>query len=321
MTEAPYPDRSSSHITDNAAKNILRSALSPAWMLRDLSENDYGIDFLLEFASPENRILGQVVAIQLKGTESSGLQDEDHHRVSIKTSTLNMWLNYEMPVFLVLVDAKSGCVYLKSIEEEVRKNHRKYDSVAAQSVSFNFSSADVFRAEGAIAKYEYAKRLRRMDHDLISITSLHHDFVRLHVERYRRDEEGPVDGDGSYNPSNPLGYHKYERKLRDIYKRMQRTSTLIGITWSIPSIERIVADGRWYPDWGNEMHEVQFSSILDYLDDQMQTICGELELIISKYRDYWLASQPELVQFAETQHPQPAGMHWSERSKLISSLW
>ncbi|NKI76212.1 DUF4365 domain-containing protein [Dickeya sp. CFBP 2040] len=104
MDEKHYPLRHDTHVTDSTAKKILANAIPSEWMLRELSENDYGIDFLLEFSTPDNQIIGQLAGVQLKGTSTDNISSQGSHSVSVKRSTLSLWRNYEAPVLLILVD-------------------------------------------------------------------------------------------------------------------------------------------------------------------------------------------------------------------------
>jgi hypothetical protein len=314
MTDKMYPRRSQSHLVEARSKRIFQLAIPPEWMPRELSENDYGIDFLLEFSGASNEIRGQVAAIQLKGTES-GFSDSACRPVRINRTTFNMWLEYEAPVFLVLVDVASERVYFKSIEEECRRNYRAYRGTASLSVTFDFFPSDVYNPEAMLSAYKTAKLLRRMDDELPSIMSLYRDFVVLHTSRYRRDGHMPVDGDGSYDPRAPHGVHTHERKLRDLYERMRRISSVVDVDWSIPTVDEIVKRSAWTPEWGNEMYEAQFTATLDYLDDRMAAISIKLREIIGRCTDYWSIRRGELVAFASVPYCELSGLYWSDRER------
>ena len=61
-----FPKRSEQHITETESINILRNTLPHGWMVRELSEEDYGIDGIIEICD-EGEVQGKVFAIQLKG--------------------------------------------------------------------------------------------------------------------------------------------------------------------------------------------------------------------------------------------------------------
>lgn len=315
MDENAYPLRHDTHVTDNAAKSILRSALPPGWMLRELSENDYGIDFQLEFTSLGNRVTGQIAGIQLKGTSTGNMSSQGSHNVSVKRSTLNLWRNYEAPVLIVLVDTVSRMIYSKSIEHEIRREPEKYIKGNSESLSFLFTSSDLLNTNKAITDYRAGKNLRSMDHDLPSVMHVHRDFVKL-FRRYRRDGHMPVDGDGSFDVDN-VGKHKYERQLRGVYSRMQKLSCLLDIRWNVATVEEIIRTEKWNSYEGDEMMEHHFTSILDKLDVQFQSILVEVQRIVEAYKRYWGVTDPELVHFSLKYWPMLSKLTWDERRKYL----
>lgn len=315
MDENSYPLRHDTHVTDSAAKSILRSALPPGWMLRELSENDYGVDFQLEFTSPGNRVTGQIAGIQLKGTSTGNMGSQGRHSVSVKRSSLNLWRSYEAPVLIVLVDTVSCMIYSKSIEREIRQEPEKYIKSNSESLSLLFTSADLFNQEKALTDYCAGKILRSMDHDLPSVIHVHRDFVKL-FWRYRRDGHMAVDDDGSFDVKN-VGKHKYERRLRGVYSRMQKLSYLLSVRWNVPTVEEIIRNEKWNSYEGDEMMEHHFTSILDRLDVQFQIILVEVQRIVEAYKRFWEMTDPELVHFSLNPCPMLSKLTWDERQKYL----
>ena len=302
MPENLYPQRHESHITDNAAKNILRAALPPEWMLRDQAENDYGIDFHLEFTDEHNQVRGQFAAIQLKGTTAGNPATPGAaHSVTIKRTTLNLWKKYETPVLLVLVDVNSRKTYLKSIEHEIRYDPNRYLIGDTETISFRFTEHDLFDPKKAPAEYLVAKILRILDQQLPSIVTIHRDFVRL-FERYKRDGHMPVDGDGPFNPGE-IRSHKYERRIRSVYSDMRKISSMIAIDWDTPTIDEIIHTHNWYDAGSDEMYELHFTITLEHLDKIFQKILKRTKDFVLIYQEFWKNVDPELFAFALDDHP------------------
>ncbi|HDV6334047.1 TPA: DUF4365 domain-containing protein [Klebsiella michiganensis] len=315
MDDNAYPQRHHSHVTDSIAKRMLRLFIPPEWILRELSENDYGIDFQLEFTSPGNQVTGQIVGIQLKGTSTGNMSNQGSHSVSVKRSTLRLWRSYEAPVLIVLVDTVSGMIYSKSIEREIRRDPDRYILSNSESLSFTFTSADLLTKEKAFNDYQNGKILRRMDHDLPSVIQVHRDFVKL-FWRYGREEHMPVDGDGTFDLEN-FGKHKYERQLRGVYSRMQKLSYFLGLSWNVLTVEAVIRNEKWNSYDGNEMMEHHFTSILDRLDIQFQDILALVQKIVVAYKRFWEMADPELVNFALNPCPMLSKLTWNERRKYL----
>lgn len=311
MSEKSYPHRHASHITDNAAKNILRAALPPEWMLRDQADNDYGIDFHLEFTDEHNQVRGQFAAIQLKGTAAVNPDDPNVARtVAVNRTTLRLWKGYETPVLLVLVDVNTRKIYLKSIEHEIRKDPDRYLIGRSETISIRFTEHDFFDPKKAPAEYQMAKLLRVMDHELPSIVTIHRDFVRL-FERYQRDGHMPVDGDGTFDPGE-IRNHKYERRIRNVYSGMRKIASMIAIDWDIPTIDEIIDTHDWY-DAGTEMYELHFTLILEHLDKIFQKVLNRTKLFVLIYQEFWKKVDPEFVAFALDDHPLFSELTWEQR--------
>ncbi len=143
MPDYSLPQRPSSHVIDSRAKTLLRAALPPQWILRDQTENDYGIDFHLEFTDQNNQVIGWISGIQLKGTASGSREKpEESPVVEIKRRTLNLWKVYETPVFIVMIDVDTEQVHFKSIELEKRLDPARFIIGRTESLSLRFTEAD-----------------------------------------------------------------------------------------------------------------------------------------------------------------------------------
>lgn len=121
-----FPKRSEQHITETDSITILRNILPHGWMVRELSEEDYGIDGIIEICD-EGKVQGKVFAIQLKGhkylSESSG----SVNCYNIKPSTMNYWNNYPIPVIFLHVSIENRNVYYSDIKMEIRKNYEEFE--------------------------------------------------------------------------------------------------------------------------------------------------------------------------------------------------
>ncbi len=117
-----FPIRTNSHIKESQSLKILMSVLPSQWIIRELSERDYGVDLYIELTKEDGRITGDMVAIQLKGTQSVIFDAEDKFLFkNIKKSTINYWLGLPIPVFPVVVSLNDQKVYWSSVEQNNRE--------------------------------------------------------------------------------------------------------------------------------------------------------------------------------------------------------
>ncbi len=84
-------------------------------IFRNLTENDYGIDFETEIVN-KGRLTGKYVKVQVKSAEDTGLRKKDNVPTvsGIKQSTLWYWtqLSFSTNILVFLVDIKSEAIYL-----------------------------------------------------------------------------------------------------------------------------------------------------------------------------------------------------------------
>lgn len=98
-----FPKRIETHQTDAASWRLLHQLAPEEWIVRELTERDYGIDSYIEIASDTGEITGNLISVQLKGTESLDWKEAGSFKTArspqIKTSTANYWFHLPVPFF------------------------------------------------------------------------------------------------------------------------------------------------------------------------------------------------------------------------------
>ena len=82
MVQAPR--RTQAHMTDSKACLLVAQLFSENWVLRDLTERDYGIDRIAERFHDECGT-SEMLILQIKGTKSN--IDKNNPRFSLETKT------------------------------------------------------------------------------------------------------------------------------------------------------------------------------------------------------------------------------------------
>lgn len=99
-----FPKRDITHIIERQALEILTQQLPNQWIVREMTERDYGIDLYVEIIKEDNLVTGDLIAIQVKGKQKIDFnQGNNFSFYSIKKSTLNYWLHLPVPVFLIVI--------------------------------------------------------------------------------------------------------------------------------------------------------------------------------------------------------------------------
>ena len=113
-----YPSRHITHTIEKHAIDVLNRQLPKEWIVREVTERDYGIDLYIEIVGKDKKVTGDLIAIQLKGKEKLNFSEDDTFTFySIKMSTMNYWLGLPVPVFLVVVCLDSEVGYWQNIRE------------------------------------------------------------------------------------------------------------------------------------------------------------------------------------------------------------
>ena len=114
------PKRPEQHIVESDSLTVLRNQLPREWVIRELSERDYGVDLYVEIVGANKFLSGNMVAIQLKGTKKVTFKNGRFSFGGIKRETLNYWQSLPVPVFLCVACLDTKKCYWGCIEDQNR---------------------------------------------------------------------------------------------------------------------------------------------------------------------------------------------------------
>ena len=100
-----FPKRISQHKNETKALAIFLYHLKDFGIVRDIRENDYGIDLEYEFVTGEN-VTGRVIKIQLKSV--SKINKKNPKIWNLKQSTLNYWAELSYRINTIVVAVNTG---------------------------------------------------------------------------------------------------------------------------------------------------------------------------------------------------------------------
>jgi hypothetical protein len=153
QADAEFPKRVKQHISETKSAQLLRGNLPRDWIVRELSERDYGLDVLIEITD-KGRVTGNMVAGQLKATESFQFpkRKEQKNFRGIRLSTYNYLLNLPTPSFIFVCSLGDERIYWRSLREVDRESsteiagapnivmHRGYDLSDSGKISLKLFS-------------------------------------------------------------------------------------------------------------------------------------------------------------------------------------
>lgn len=110
-----FPKRIKQHKAESDSYAILLYKLRDLGIFRNLTDNDYGIDFEIELVENE-KVTGKYLKAQVKSSENLTIRKSDSVPTvgGIKQSTLNYWaeLSHKTHVIAYVVDLKTENIYI-----------------------------------------------------------------------------------------------------------------------------------------------------------------------------------------------------------------
>lgn len=96
------PKRVPQHISETASFKLFSSKIPDNWIIRDITERDYGIDCYLELVNDNNELSGELALIQLKSRQTIPWTKEDYYTLTgVDITTSNYWFKFAVPVFYI----------------------------------------------------------------------------------------------------------------------------------------------------------------------------------------------------------------------------
>ncbi|MFK3857202.1 DUF4365 domain-containing protein [Agrobacterium pusense] len=278
-----FPKRSATHVTETNSWRILDSLAPQDWIVREVTERDYGIDAYIELVDQNDQITGDLTSAQLKGVDSIKWKKGSGTSPQIKASTAAYWLGLPLPVFLLVADIAASDVYFFPVKQAIRANYEKLRT--QDSLTFPLNNALSLKSAGGPDTF------RR----LYAWEKLHPQFA-LHISNLISQIE--TIGDFILMNQNRDIFFEVEAErhlqFRAIYQSCQMASFLLHVPWQIESLEHLYE--KDHKDWKDNyiwLHE----QTLDYALQKIQKVFPELvrsalTLVTETEAAYWEAKDP-----------------------------
>jgi tetratricopeptide (TPR) repeat protein len=194
------PSRPASHRGETASRNAFTAACPAAWVVRRI-EDEYGIDLEVEIFDGD-RATGLTFKVQLKSKDIARGRAVSK---SVKVSSLNYWLNHDVPVLVVLYDTRTGTLY----GSWAHAHDTGSIPDGAKTTTFSFSYLDILDAD-AFARIDADVRVIRSLKDAFAprptpVRCLFADNVaegaRPHLLRAIKTAVDESDGELAYVPN------------------------------------------------------------------------------------------------------------------------
>ena len=127
------PTRPETHIIETDSMRLLQQLAPREWIVREVTERDYGIDCYIEITSKSGELTGDLISVQLKGVKkvdwkSNADNVNECYSPYVKVSTANYWLSLPVPVFMFVADLKLKNIHFVPVKEHLRSNFSKLET-------------------------------------------------------------------------------------------------------------------------------------------------------------------------------------------------
>lgn len=283
------PKRPKQHILETASYKLFASKIPDEWIIRDITERDYGIDCYLELVNENNELSGDLALIQLKSKDKIDWNDKDtftHYGVDI--STTNYWNQFPIPVFIFVGDITKQELYFNSVQYSIKRNFDQY--VKQTNFHYKFRKSDIFEGKGGVFSFKfsyYYERYRsQFENELLFfLSNLEHykDFQRLH---------------------NNLDYHLGLEDTDLIYfesmhRNFEFLCIYLNIDNPIPKLKEIKK--KSLEKFGNEHHyELYEHDLTDWMEEYERLtieIIKGLKSFLDGELSYWIRINPTVFNY------------------------
>jgi len=291
-----FPTRSKSHVQETVAFKALQRCIPSEWIIRHVTERDYGVDCLIELVPSSGEMQGHLLAVQLKSAKRLAWkkQGAGEGRIAtyrhVKTSTVNYWMGLPLPPVLVLYEECSESLFATPIRSQVRRDFPRLE--ASKTFSFKISSAfDLGTEDGCLALVLlYFREAAYSDFANSLLDLLYHgaEYAEFIANGMHADWFLTV-------PEEQLAH------LIRLHRACRVVADFAGVKEEFRSIEYWIGQDRLdFKDSGEDMHQLTLAKALRSLGPAfVECLTTGRKLVTEIERDYWSRHDRFLVQFCD----------------------
>jgi len=272
------PLRADNHIRESAGSKVLESFIPSEWMIRDITERDYGIDCYIELVNADKRLTGEIAFVQMKTTDKIDwrIKDKGFKFYKVERSTTNYLSGFKIPTYLFLVDLSTKEMFFLSVKEYILEHYKDY--LNPGSFAYEFShDRDNFMVDAFLKSFQRNNQYDQFRNELqYFISNLHHhiDFMWEHNNR---------DCFMQIEQQDMMFFEALHRNIDFLQGYFNTTNRM-------PSIEDLVKKGKAV--YGEDYERTLFEGVLTDLFDVFKASVLELvdiivELITVREHYYW----------------------------------
>ena len=276
------PLRADNHIRETVGYKVLESNVPAEWMIRDVTERDYGIDCYIELVNADKRLTGEIAFVQMKTTDKIDwrIKDKGFRFYKVERSTTNYLNGFKIPTYLFLVDLSTKEMFFLSVKEYLLEHYKEYLTPGTFAYEFSHDS-DVFTVDAFLKSFHRNNQYDQFRNELQYFISNLHNYIDFMWEHNDRDGFMPIEQEDMMFFE---ALHRNIDFLQGYFNTINR----------IPSIEDLARKGKAI--YGDNYEQTLFESVLTDLFDVLRVSVLELvdiiiDLITEREHYYWLSEK------------------------------
>ena len=282
------PTRDVKHVTETSSYKIFSRNIPDHWIIREVSERDYGIDCYIELVNGKNQVTGELISIQLKGKQRIKWTKHDYFTFSgINISTTNYWMKFPTPVFICLVDLETEEVFYSSVKESVRKNFYSY--IKQDTFSYKIykqNKLEISSLKSFLFSYFSDKNWKNLGININTFLSNYARYRDFIEENIGRDCFMGVDIDRVLY-------------LKVFYENIHFLCLHFQIEWKLKSISDYFLESQKSFGDAYDIHEHYIDEIVTKLGELLPVVSLKIrEHLINIESEYWHVTDLQLYNLA-----------------------
>lgn len=272
------PLRADNHIKETVGYKVLENLIPGEWIIRNVTERDYGIDCYIELVSQDKRLTGEIAFVQMKTTAAIEWRKSDvgYKFYEVDRKTTNYLRNFKIPTYLFLVDLSTREMFFLSVKEFVQEHYKEYLENSTFAYEF-FYNRDAFSKDSFLENFRRNNQYEQFRNELQYFMSNIERYISFMMEHNNRDFFMQIEKE------EMLFFESLERNICFLQKYFNTKNNLTPI-------EELVKKGNAM--FGDNYEQTLFEQVLTDLFDEFKQSILEIitiitDLVTKKEYDYW----------------------------------
>jgi hypothetical protein len=282
------PKRFDTHVTETASGKIFQEIFPDEWIIREVTERDYGIDYYLEICD-NGFVTGKLLSIQLKGSENirTNASGSSVTYYDVKPSTFNYWNQLPIPVIFLYIDTTTKNCFFCNVKKYIREHYIEFKK--EELTSIKIQTTDILQKNTVV---DILNQINLTEQDREKFEASVIDFLTSVEEKNNllanhcyRDQFMSIEGED-------------ELRIRKYVSDLQYLANSLNIPWTYRTLNKVIEDGQKKYGTDASLFEGEMTSYGKDLISIMKNIYSELKkLILNQEQNYWFKKNCLLYQY------------------------